>query len=230
LLLELLELLQLLELLSVICYPLRVSAIGYWLLVIGYPRSGHLSPFTSPPTPAGARLPSMRSALPVAFLALSLLKASAFDPATLSIEQLKNGIDQHPAYFYYLAKKLFAAGQKDDAVFWFYAGQLRYRVYLAVNKDKLDPNGDPAVFSALSEEIGRPINEYAFGDIPQLAQTIDAVIAWDQSHNNALTPRDKHKSQYDEIVSGLTQMRDQLLQQADSIRKTRTTNGLPNRN
>jgi hypothetical protein len=67
--------------------------------------------------PAGATLPPMRSALPVALLVLSFLKASAFDPATLSIEQLKNGIEnQHPAYFYYLAKKLFAAGQKDDAV------------------------------------------------------------------------------------------------------------------
>jgi hypothetical protein len=108
----------------------------------------------------------------VALLALSLLKASAFDPATLSIEQLKNGIEnQHPAYFYYLAKKLFTAGQNDDA-----------------------------------------------------------VIAWDQSHNNALTPRAQHKSQYDQIVSGLTEMRDQVLQQADSIRKTRTANGLPNRN
>ena len=173
----------------------------------------------------------MRHLLPLLTLALSIFKASALDPATLSIEQLKNGIEnQHPAYFYYLAGKLVAAGQKDDAVFWYYAGQLRYRVYLAVNKDKLDPSGDPAVFASLSEEIGRPINEYAFGDIPQLTKTIDAVIAWDQSHNNALTPRDKYKSQYDQIVSGLTQMRDQVQQQADSIRKTRSSHGLPNRN
>ena len=201
------------------------SAIGYWLSAIREALTFQLARHLPP------RLKSLMRHLVLALLVLSLPKASAFDPATLSIEQLKNGIEnQHPAYFYYLAKKLFAAGQKDDAVFWFYAGQLRYRVYLAVNKDKLDPSGDPAVFSALSEEIGRPINEYAFGDIPQLAKTIDAVVAWDQSHNNALTPREKHKSQYDEIVSGLTQMRDQLVQQADSIRKTRTTNGLPNRN
>jgi hypothetical protein len=175
----------------------------------------------------------MRSAFPLAFLAfaLPLLKASAVDPATLSIDQLKNGIEnQHPTCFYILAQKLFTAGQKDDAVFWYYAGQLRYRVYLVVNKDKLDPSGDPAVFASLSEEIGRPINEYAFGDIPQLAKTIDAVIAWDQSHTNALTPRDKYKSQYDQITAGLTQMRDQVVNQADSIRKTRTANGLPNRN
>ena len=164
-------------------------------------------------------------------LSLSLLRASALDPSNLSIEELKGGIeDQHPAYFYYLAQKLFATGQKDDAVFWFYTGQLRYRVYLAVNKDKLDPSGDPALFASLSDEVGRPINEYAFGDIPQLTKTIDAVIAWDKSHNNSFTPRDKYQSQYDQIVSGLTKMREQILQQADSIRKTRTSNGLPNRN
>jgi len=174
---------------------------------------------------------AMRTAFLSAFLALSFLKASAADLSSLSIDQLKNGIEnQHPTAFYILAQKLFTAGQKDDAVFWFYAGQLRYRVYLVVNKDKLPADGDPALFASLSEEIGRPINEYAFGDIPQLAKTIDAVIAWDQSHPNALTPRDKYKSQYEQIVAGLTQMRDQVLKQADSIRKTRTANGLENRN
>ncbi|MBV9875206.1 MAG: hypothetical protein JO025_10800 [Verrucomicrobia bacterium] len=173
----------------------------------------------------------MRSALLSAFLALSFLRAFGADLSSLSIDQLRNGIEnQHPAAFYILAQKLFTAGQKDDAVFWFYAGQLRYRVYLLVNKDKLDPSGDPALFASLSEDVGRPINEYAFGDIPQLAKTIDAVIAWDHSHTNALTPRDKYESQYDQIVAGLTQMRDQVLKQGDSIRKTRTANGLQNRN
>ena len=93
---------------------------------------------------------------------------------TLSIEQIRNGIEnKHPSYFYILAGKLFAAGKKDDAVFWFYAGQLRYRVYLVVNKDKLEPSGDPALFASLSEEIGRPLNEYAFGDISRLTKTIE---------------------------------------------------------
>lgn len=128
----------------------------------------------------------------------------------MSIEQLRNGIEnRHPSGFYILAEKLFAAGKKDEAVFWFYAGQLRYRVYLLVNHGKQDPSGDPAVFASLSEVIGRPINEYAFGDVPQLAKTIDAVIAWDRSHANALTPRQKYRSEYDQIVAGLTQMRDE---------------------
>jgi hypothetical protein len=149
---------------------------------------------------------------------------------TLSIEKIRNGIEnKHPSYFYILAGKLFTAGKRDDAVFWFYAGQLRYRVYLLVNKDKLEPSGDPTLFASLSEEIGRPLNEYAFGDIPQLAKTIDAVVAWDKSHSNALTPREKYRSEYHQIVAGLTQMRDEVVRKADSIRKTRAGNGLENR-
>jgi len=164
------------------------------------------------------------------FFACSALPASAADLATLSIEQLKNDIEkQHPAGLYILAQKLFASGQKDEAVFWYYAGQLRYRVYLTVNQSKLDPAGDPAVFSALTEEIGRPVNEYAFGDIPRLAKTIDAVIAWDQSHANALTPREKYRTEYDQITTGLTQLRDNMIKNADSIRQQRTAAGLENR-
>jgi hypothetical protein len=164
------------------------------------------------------------------FVLLWAVEVSAQNPATLSIEQLGSGIEnQHPLYFYILAEKLFAAGKNDEAVFWYYAGQLRYRVYLLVSKDKLEPSGDPAAFAALSEEIGRPIDEYAFGDIPQLAKTIDAVLAWDQSHSNALTPHKKYRSQYDQVVAGLTHMRDEMLRKAESIRKTRAANGLGNR-
>src|SRR5260370_29123194 len=172
----------------------------------------------------------MRSVFVIGFVLLWVLDASAQDPATFAVEQLRRTIEnQHPSGFYILAEKLFAAGKKDEAVFWFYAGQLRYRVYLLVNKDKLEPSGDPAVFASLSEEIGRPLNEYAFGDIPQLVKTIDAVLAWDQSHSNALTPRENYRSEYDQIVPGLPPMQDEVVRHANSIRKTRAANGLENR-
>lgn len=161
---------------------------------------------------------------------VSVLGAPAQDLTKLSIDQLRSGIEkQHPLGYYILAGKLFAAGKKDEAVFWFYAGQLRYRVYLLVNRDKLDPSGDPALFASFSEEIGKPLNEYAFGDIPQLAKTIDAVVAWDRSHANPLTPREKYRSEYDQVVARLIQLRDDAVRNADSIRKTRVANGLENR-
>jgi hypothetical protein len=52
------------------------------------------------------------------FVLLRALEGSAQDPATLSIEQLKSGIEnQHPSYLYILAEKLFMVGKKDEAVF-----------------------------------------------------------------------------------------------------------------
>jgi hypothetical protein len=131
---------------------------------------------------------------------VAVFSAVAKDPASQSIDELEHGIEnQHPATFYVLAGKLFETGKKQEAVFWFYVGQLRYRVYLTANKG--NPSSDPALFASLSEEVGRPINEYAFGDIPQLAKMIDAVITWDRSDPNPLTPHDKYQSQYKENVA-----------------------------
>ncbi|MBV8274346.1 MAG: hypothetical protein JO170_03665, partial [Verrucomicrobia bacterium] len=53
---------------------------------------------------------------------VSVLGAPAQDLTKLSIDQLRSGIEkQHPLGYYILAGKLFAAGKKDEAVFWFYA-------------------------------------------------------------------------------------------------------------
>lgn len=52
------------------------------------------------------------------------------------------------------------AGRKDDAVFFFYLGQLRYRAYLLS-----DPKRDRSLFDAMMSAMGPPINQYAFGDI-----------------------------------------------------------------
>ena len=57
-----------------------------------------------------------------------------------------------------LASRLLAANRKDEAVFWFYAGQLRYRIRLACHPE-LQPDTEPALFASLQEEVGRPIND-----------------------------------------------------------------------
>ena len=51
----------------------------------------------------------------------------------------------------------------------------------------LRPDADPALFASLSEVVGRPINEYAFGDIPALAATIDRVLAWHAANDDPFT-------------------------------------------
>ena len=147
----------------------------------------------------------------------------------LTPDQLKAGIEKrHPAAYYILATKLFGAGAKDEAVFWFYAGQLRYRFHLGANP-ALPPSGDPALFASLTEVVGGPLNEYAFGDLPQLIGTIDKVLAWDEKVDNAFTPKAGHEAVLKEIRDGLLKMREYVKANGDQIRAQRKQNGLENR-
>ncbi|AMY08359.1 hypothetical protein LuPra_01556 [Luteitalea pratensis] len=147
----------------------------------------------------------------------------------LTPDQLKASIEkQHPAAYYVLAGKLFASGEKDEAVFWFYAGQLRYRFHLAANPD-LPPSGDAALFASLSEVLGRPINKYAFGDVVQVTATIDKVLAWDGRTANGYTSKTTHAAAWKGIRDGLGQLRSHLVQSGDQIRAQHKQNGLENR-
>jgi hypothetical protein len=141
-------------------------------------------------------------------------------------DMLANIEGEHPAAYYVLAKRLFQEGKKDEAVFWFYTGQIRFRSRL-MSHPNLPKDGEPAVFSSLSEVIGRPINEYAFGDIPKLITIIDRALAWDAAHASPFAPKGKV---HDGVRAGLEKMKAEVLASAHEIRATRVKNGLENRN
>lgn len=136
--------------------------------------------------------------------------------------------DEHPSSYYAYAARLFSEGKKEDAVFWFYAGQLRYRFHLKANPN-LPPSGDPALFASLSETVGRSINEYAFGNIRDLTKQIDRALQWDEETPNGFTSKQKFKTIYDDNRKGLRSMRAQVESQASSIREQRAKAGLENR-
>ena len=142
-------------------------------------------------------------------------------PAALS----KAMVDKHPGVQLVFAQELFKLGRKDEAVFWFYVGQLRFRSFLA-SKPGQDPSGAPAAFSALFQTIGPPINQYAFGDIPALAATIERVLAWDSEHADPLTPKGPER---DQVRAGLQRMKADMLARQDEIRAQRKERGLENR-
>lgn len=170
--------------------------------------------------------------LSVAAAAALLVQPSSKVPddfARLTPDELKAGIEKrHPAAYYVLAGKLFENGARDEAVFWFYAGQLRYRFHLAVNPS-LPPSGDPALFASLSEVLGRPLNEYAFGDLTQLTATIDKVLAWDERTDNAFTSKTASAAAWKDVRGGLMKMREYVEANGDKIRADRKQNGLENR-
>jgi hypothetical protein len=148
------------------------------------------------------------------------------DLTSLTPAQLIEEIEQlHPAAYYILAAKLFQTDQKDEAVFWFYTGQIRYRCYLAAHPD-LEPSGDPALFGALSAQVGEPLNVYAFGDVPKLAETITRALEWDAAHPDAFTDRSVHASACEDVRNGLVEMRQHILDNEDQIKQSRKEAGL----
>lgn len=122
------------------------------------------------------------------------------------------------------AAPLMQVGKSDEATFWFYAGQLRWRSRLNSDPDQ-DPTGEPALFSSLFETLGPAVNGWAFGDIPRLQQTIDTVLLWDERYPDpSLDP-----AVHGRMRAGLTDLRDQIGREADTIRTERTSRGLENR-
>ena len=168
---------------------------------------------------------------------LTLLSAYAPLHAALSPEDLKKLPpakieaalpNEHPSAYYGYAARLFREGKKDEAVVWFYVGQLRYRFHLKANPN-MDPSGDPALFSSLSATVGKTINEYAGGDVKDWVKAIDRALKWDADMPNGFTSKKKFATIYEENRAGLTKMRDQVESQADSIREQRKKAGLENR-
>ncbi|MFA6956692.1 MAG: hypothetical protein WC538_12550 [Thermoanaerobaculia bacterium] len=179
----------------------------------------------------------MRLLTIVGFAALMLLStasAAAADPTMDELtkqtpEQLMKGIEnQHPVVYYLLAGKLYDADKKDEAVFWFYAGQLRFRFMLAAHPE-LDPTKDQAVFASMTQQIGTPINIWAFGDLLGLETTLLAVLDWDDKTPNGFTSKKEFATQWTETRDGMKSMVTYIGQNAEKIRAQRSSAGLENR-
>ena len=133
-----------------------------------------------------------------------------------------------PVGLYTLAERLFSAGRRDEGVTWFYIAQIRSRFRLATAPD-LPPDGEPALYAALNDSLGRPINEWAFGDIDRVAAQMKQALEWDASHANVVTPKAANAAALEEVRSGLVALRTSVLARKDDIRRQRLAHGLVNR-
>ena len=90
-----------------------------------------------------------------------------------------------PPVFYLMANVLFAEGEKDEAAFWFYAGQLRAQF-------DANRSGNPAASQAvfiMTQQHGSAINRHAFQDPAALEALIARVVAWDRKTPHAYDHR-----------------------------------------
>lgn len=137
----------------------------------------------------------------------------------------KRIVDKHPAAYLLYAGQLWAAGRKDESVFWLYVGQLRYRFHLA-SSPGIDPSGDPALFASLLDTIGSPINLYAGGDPVKWAGQIDEALRWDADHTNGFTSKAEHPKELAEVRAGLIDLRDFTLKNKEELKAQREQKGI----
>ncbi|MCF8174217.1 MAG: hypothetical protein K9K30_03165 [Burkholderiaceae bacterium] len=122
---------------------------------------------------------------------------------------------KEPLELFSPAAVLFQQGKKDEAVFWFYAAQLRTRYQLAFEK------GDRGqLLTIMMMTIGVPINNYAFQDTANFLRILDRVLEWDRTTPNPF--RDQPKSelanqQVEKIYSGLTDLKAKLIAEKADI-------------
>lgn len=154
---------------------------------------------------------------------------NSVDPQRVALGELIRIIpDQHPAFYYVLATRLFEANRKDEAVQWFYAGQLRYRIRLACHPD-LAPDTEPALFGSLHETVGRRINEYAAGSPRAWAATMERALAWDAATRNGFEPKAACQAAIADQRRGMGELIAHVRANEPQIRRDRAANGLPNR-
>lgn len=134
----------------------------------------------------------------------------------------------HPLGIFQTAIAQFEQGQKEEAVYLFYLAQLRWRRYMDANPD-LPPDQDRALFASLHDVFGRPVNEWAFGDIDWLVATLRNLDAFDAATPDPVTPASDFPQVHAHSRSGFAAFIDMIEADADDIRAGRLRNGLENR-
>lgn len=138
-------------------------------------------------------------------VALSAAKETLNDPKTL----------QEPLEMFSPALILFQSGEHDEAVFWFYAAQLRVRYQLAFQKSDRSQ-----LLQVMLMTVGPPINNYAFQDVLKLDRQLDRVLEWDKTTPNPLregTRADDIKGQIEKAYAGFRDLRSKLRVEKDDI-------------
>jgi len=134
----------------------------------------------------------------------------------------------HPVQMYHHAGRLLEAGDMNEAAFWFYAGQLRYRVHLMA-RPGLPPDRDPALFASLNSVLGQEINEYLGAHPDEWERVIERVLNWDANTPNDFTPKSEYSAEHEEVRSGLTELWEMVRNNREELQKAAADREASNR-
>lgn len=144
---------------------------------------------------------------------------------SMSIAELKKEAELiHPVGFYILANKLFKEGERDESIFWFYVGSIRYRYFLSsINDDPFHPEND--LFGKVQFEIGGVILDYAGGNPEFWAQQVEKANKWDSDSLNFFYFKRNNPKALAEIKESVVELQQKLLVEKDNIIRQRIENG-----
>ena len=130
----------------------------------------------------------------------------------------------NPLNYFLYAARLFKNGENDKAVFWYHAGELRFKFMLLAHPSP--PDAGQALFESMQATVGRPISIYAGSDTKKWADQINAVLQWDASTPNGFTSKADYRRQWEDARAWLVAVRDQIATHADEIQKQRAQQGI----
>ena len=159
-------------------------------------------------------------------LALLLAAAPAFaaltgpDVRTAPRAEVEQALpDAHPSAYFHYAERLYAEGEREEAITWMYVGRIRYLLHLHSNPVEADE--DTGEFRKLTAAVLYPAMEWASDDIDMLIARLDEALAWDAEHPNGYTPRDSFKAQWEHARADVQRLRDELHARRDDFRDAR---------
>jgi hypothetical protein len=151
----------------------------------------------------------------------------AYKQYSLAWQEDEELYKSHPVVYLEHAAAMLEKGKMDQAVFWYYVGQMRYRLHLMANPD-LEPSGDPMVFSAMKYLVGEPVNQYAGSDPDNWIKLVRKAMQWDRNHPNLYTSKQEYTNEFEEIHEDMNKLIQYVDSHRQEIRQERALNGLDN--
>jgi hypothetical protein len=143
----------------------------------------------------------------------------AREPETAqTIEELKLGIqNKEPATYFALATELYRNGQKDDAAFWYFVGELRYRFLVLAKAKGSGLSEEQAHFWILSESVGQSIYQRANQRSTALVRAIDQALEWDFEQPNGYTSKTEFREEHQRSRQEMLALRERIKTNPDGL-------------
>ena len=140
--------------------------------------------------------------------------------AIQTIEELEVGIqNKAPSTYFALATELFRSGQKDDAAFWYYVGQIRYRFLVLAKAKTSEPSDEQAHFWLLSESVGQSIYEKAGQRSARLLRALDRALAWDLEQPNGYTSKSAFGAEHERARQEMLALRERIKKDPNGLKR-----------